>query len=160
MYAVSLFTVSDQLKNTAKKKKSLPIYLNPTCSCGLKPSELQKTLQASLFFSSTQRNCVYISEEKWWEKFAMVRGKPAVQLAKPLPKRKTLTDQLTCPRQQPESFLVTGTHPWWLTHGHAEESSFEQRKKNKCLGPVKADSQCKTNGWNQKQAKGIRSQAG
>ena len=139
---VTLFTVEDPLKNMAKKK--IPSYI----------SQFNMLLQVETIWTSTdtssklvllptQRNCL-----PFWIKtmreICYVKRQQQYIWQSPCPRERCwLTNSLTCPRQQPKSTLITSTS-WWLTHSHAEESSPEQWKKNKCSGPTKADSQSDT----------------
>ena len=81
---VGLFIAVDWLKSTAKENYLL--CLNQPSPLDWKLSELQKAIQTSLFFASTQSNRVYLSEQKSLQKSIIARQNPAVQLAKPCPK--------------------------------------------------------------------------
>lgn len=107
---ISLLWLTKKVASTTPPKKnpflSVSIQYYPE---GWKPSKLQQTLQASSFFSSTQRNCVYLFWTKIMTEIRCGRRKFSSTTGKALAQRKMLSDQLTCPRRPPKSSLMTDT---------------------------------------------------
>lgn len=121
------FIVVDWLKKHIPPKNlflSVSIEHAPT---GWKPLKLQKTLkQAHSFHQHKGIIFTFLNKN---------HGRNWLQHSCQSPCPKMLTDRLI----YLSSARTQITPDDWLTHGHAEESNFEQRKKNKCLYPRRAD---------------------